>query len=242
MKNIDLLKNYSKTVITILFVFISNNSFSQKVYVYLNDGTYYHYSVMNVDSIIFIESENIIPEAIDLGLSVRWANFNVGASEPGEYGGLYGWGDISGKKNSMDLNDYPCYYAPFSICGTKHDIARESFGDGWRIPTTEEQKELVENCTFEETEVKLSTGKYVIGHLVTGPNGNSIFLPYVGYRIGTKIYDQGKIGRYWSGSQHYLYYDADNFTSANFMIIGAGRTWYNWGHRYIGMGIRPVKD
>lgn len=245
MNIIETLKRHFeiKAFIAILCLFATNYSFSQKVYIYLNDGTHYHYSITNVDSIVFIESDNVIPEAIDLGLSVKWASFNVGASEPGEYGGLYGWGDSSGEKKSTDYNDYPYYDAPFSICGTKYDIAREILGDGWRLPTTEEQEELCEKCTFKQTQIKLSTGRYVSGHLVTGPNGNSIFLPYSGHRVGSNIYDKGVVGHYWSGSQNHSHFHADNRSNAMYLSFGnGGRSWYNWTSRYYGMSIRPVKD
>jgi len=86
-------------------------------------------------------------EAVDLGLSVKWASCNVGAISPEYYGGYYGWGDA------------------------KIKIAY-NWGDSWRMPTMEEIEELSIRCTWEW--IKIND---VYGQKVTGPNGNSIFLP-----------------------------------------------------------------
>lgn len=149
-----------------------------------------------------------IAEPVDLGLSVKWASFNVGASKPEEYGGLYGWGDATGTKTSADNADYPSSNPPENISGTEYDIARTKWGGSWRLPTKEEQDELVEKCDWKK-------GSYqgVKGYTVTGPNGNTIFLPAVGGRIEDKTYYQVDGADYWSGTlganpdtAYYLYY------------------------------------
>lgn len=38
-------------------------------------------------------------EAIDLGLSVRWAPWNLGASQPSDYGAYFAWGEVVPKKD-----------------------------------------------------------------------------------------------------------------------------------------------
>lgn len=149
-----------------------------------------------------------IAEPVDLGLSVKWASFNVGASKPEEYGGLYGWGDATGTKTSTDNADYPSANPPEYISGTEYDIAHMKWGGTWRLPTKEEQDELVEKCQWKK-------GSYhgVKGYTVTGPNGNTIFLPGVGGRIEEKTYYQVDGADYWSGTlgsntdtAYYLYY------------------------------------
>lgn len=74
-----------------------------------------------------------IAKPVDLGLSVKWASFNVGASKPEEYGGLYGWGDVTGRKTSTDNDQYPTANPPKNISGTKNMIllvrSGESHGD-----------------------------------------------------------------------------------------------------------------
>lgn len=121
------------------------------------------------------EQEAVEPaaaKAVDLGLSVKWASWNVGASAPEEFGGRYGWADPSGEKRTTELDDYPSATPPENICGTEYDIARAQWGDGWRLPSQAEFQELVDNCTWEWTEVNGVTGRRA-----TAPNGNSVFFP-----------------------------------------------------------------
>lgn len=124
--------------------------------------------------------------AVDLGLSVKWAAWNVGASAPEEPGGLYGWGDSTGTNTTTDVWywDYenepfenqrwisPLYggpYPPANICGTDLDIAHVQWGGTWRLPTREEHRELTMDCKWE-----FITNNGSKGVRITGPNGNSI--------------------------------------------------------------------
>lgn len=105
-------------------------------------------------------------KAVDLGLSVRWASFNLGATSSTESGELYLWGDtnntgIIGFYNAPDLDN---------ICGTKYDVARSIWGGTWRLPTRKEQEELIQECIWTKTTVN-----GVRGMKITGSNGNSIF-------------------------------------------------------------------
>lgn len=114
--------------------------------------------------------------AIDLGLSVLWADRNVGASSS------YGNGN----------------YYTFDEAGS----AVRSMGSGWRLPTKAELEELNSKCSWSWT------GS---GYRVTGPNGNSIFLPAAGWSRGGSEYNVDIIGNYWSstpiGSDHaYCFY------------------------------------
>lgn len=89
-----------------------------------------------------------IPEkelAIDLGLSVKWAPYNVGASEPKDFGNYYAWGEIE-PKNSYSVENYTLdyFWAP-DVFGTKYDVAHVKWGSNWRIPTIDEAIELVKN-------------------------------------------------------------------------------------------------
>ena len=79
---------------------------------------------------------------VDLGLSVKWAAYNVGASSPEEYGGLYGWADPTGEKKATNSSDSLSGTPPFNISGTQYDIARAKWGEKWRLPTQQELKEL----------------------------------------------------------------------------------------------------
>ncbi len=151
------------------------------------------------DSIILIlldGSEIIIPlgdvpplKAIDLGLSVKWASFNMGATTETESGGLYFWGDPD---NIGDHN----YKAPNLdiISGTAYDIARAKWGSTWRMPTRGEQNELIFYCTWRRVTIN-----GVKGMRLTGPNGNSIFLPPTGYQfLNSEILEEDD-GYYMTG-------------------------------------------
>jgi serine/threonine protein kinase len=142
-----------------------------------------------------IRANSSVPVAVDLGLSVKWASCNVGASKPEEYGGYYGWADPTGTKTSTNDDEYPSANPPSEISGTEYDIARAKWGGSWRLPTKAEQQELIDSCTWTWT-----TYNGVKGMKVTGHNGNSIFLPVAGYRHGTDMGKVGSDGSCWSGT------------------------------------------
>ena len=118
-------------------------------------------------------------EAVDLGLSVRWANMNVGAEAPTDHGSYFGWGDTTGTNASTNDDDFPFANPPASISGTEQDAAHVHWGDGWRMPTHDEQMELVEQCDWQS-----DPQGDVPGWTITCPNGNSIFLTAGGGKIG----------------------------------------------------------
>lgn len=169
---------------------------------------------------------------IDLGLSVKWAAYNVGASSPEGYGGLYGWADPTGGKTSTNYGDYPSSNPPENISDTQYDIARVKWGGSWRLPKREEFIELSERCDW-----KWIKYKGVNGYLVTGPNGNRIFLPAPGWRFGDEdVSYRGSRGYYWSGTlkssgnAYCLDFDSGNRSpSSN-------------GSRYSGQSVRPVSN
>ena len=110
------------------------------------------------------------------------------------------------------------------------DVAHVQWGGSWRMPTRAEQDELRNNCTWEWTSLN-----GVNGYCVTGPNGNSIFLPAAGCRYGTEVRFQGSDGGYLSSSlSNYHSYDAYN--------LHFGRSYYDWFYyyRYSGHSVRPV--
>lgn len=175
-----------------------------------------------------------VAEAIDLGLSVKWASFNIGATSPEEYGKLYGWGDPTGNLTSETPDNYPSANPPASICGTEYDIATANWGSDWRMPTQSEFEELASKCNWKWSEVN---GIY--GMTVTGVNGNSIFLPAGASRTGEKVSNQiGQRGCYWSGTlwesnsdyASYLYFYSDTYN------VQPARS----NRRYIGMSVRAV--
>lgn len=150
-----------------------------------------------VEEFVLYYEENDEPaEAIDLGLSVKWANCNLGAEHPEDNGWKYCWGDNTG----TDLNchdDYKEIWGP-DINGDVYisgysmwDAATYKWGDAWRIPTPDDFEELDSSCEKEEVTIN---GKR--GVRFTGPNGNSIFLPY----DEEILEERGKtILNYWMG-------------------------------------------
>ncbi len=127
---------------------------------------------------------------VDLGLSVLWAGWNIGASSPESYGGLYRYGDPYNKITTWDDNACPNY----DIVNTDKDIAKVHWGNGWRMPSMSELQELVDKCTIIEVKYK-----GVDGHKVVGPNGNCIFLPSAGAMYNYGRSQAGDYGCYASG-------------------------------------------
>lgn len=134
-------------------------------------------------------------KAIDLGLSVKWASRNIGASVLEEFGGVYYWGDST---EEAIANTYKSVYLR-NISGTKYDIARMRWGGKWRIPTNKEVKELQKKCKWKEV-----VYKEMPGMLVAGPNGNTIFLPIciglvreasLGYVLGISMGQEVRVCR-----------------------------------------------
>lgn len=173
---------------------------------------------------------------VDLGLSVLWAAYNVGANSPAEYGGYYAWGETE-TKDIYTLQNYKFYnpstndfdFIRNEISGTSYDVAHVKWGGGARMPTLNEIQELVNNCTFEY----YNNG--VAGEYVTGPNGNSIFLPYAG-NYSLVLYFEGESGDFWSGT-----YDA-GYDNAYCLHYGGSDGHWNSYPRYAGHSVRPVKS
>ncbi len=133
-------------------------------------------------------------QSVDLGLSVDWADRNVGAEQIYDSGGFYDW--VIPDSVNTETNDATL---PQNICGTEQDIAKINMGDGWRMPTSDELKELVEKCKWEVMEFN-----NVEGVRVTGPSGNSIFIPMCGaYDRGKFVDDEGT--GLWSGTLNVKY-------------------------------------
>ncbi len=177
---------------------------------------------------------------VDLGLSVCWAEHNVGASSPEEYGDYFAWGETEPKSEYM-AETYKYYdktkktYIDIGkdISGTKYDVARAQWGGNWRMPRLEEIKELINKCLWQWTELK-----GIKGYKVTGPNGDSIFLPAAGYRCGTEVDSRGSYGFYRSGT-------LDEYYSGNAYGLGfysGNHDWCSSSYRDYGLTVRPVTD
>ena len=170
--------------------------------------------------------------AIDLGLSVKWADRNVGADSPEAYGDYYAWGELTTKTEYNEYNSTAYGKDTGVISGNAtYDVATANWGDGWRLPTVDEINELMEKCTFSWVE---QNG--VGGTLVEG-NGNSIFLPATGYYKETAIKYEGTYGTYWTGTPN----DSYNYQASTFAFDETKQTVY-WDYRFNGHVVRPVKE
>ena len=172
-------------------------------------------------------------EYVDLGLSVKWATCNVGASESEEYGDYYAWGETT-TKISYDVDNSKTYGKNFEdISGNQnHDVARANWGKTWRIPTKVEMEELESKCTWTWT-AKSGTN----GYKVTGPNGNSIFLPAAGYCNGTSHNDVGEYGDYWSSSPN----EGNDDLACDLFFNSGCHNVYCY-RRDLGRTVRPVSE
>ena len=218
-----------------------------------NDAVFTFIATKNSTLTAHFAKDHIINghEYVDLGLSsgLKWAICNVGASSPEDYGGYYAWGEIEEKEN-YSWNTYKwCngsyktmtkYYidSDYGIVDNKtvldpdDDVAHVKWGGTWRMPTFEEIEELFNKCTWTWT-----TQSGVNGHKVTGPNGNSIFLPAAGCRYRTEAHNRGSSGYYWSSSLYGNY----SYNAYNFHFSG-GYYLCHYGYRYGGRSVRPVCD
>ncbi len=136
-------------------------------------------------------------EYVDLGLSVKWATCNVGASSPSGYGNYYAWGETSTKSKYTESNSKTYGDSSYGNIGGNYgtDAARANWGGTWRLPTKAELKELKARCTWTWT----TQGGHK-GYKVKGPNGNTIFLPAAGVRYGMSPIYEDECGYYQSST------------------------------------------
>lgn len=232
---------------------------AQKIILHMPGNQKVEYEISQLDSITFIDAEPLPtfltcpddhhPHAIDLGLpsGTKWCCCNVGASTPEGDGGYYAWGETSEKSvyndvtykyhNGQDTDGDGWIDQNFSvvnigsdIAGTQYDVAHVRMGAPWRMPSTAQQQELINNCSRQWTQ---KNG--VNGILVTGRNGGQIFLCAAGDRWRDELRHVGSYGHYWSSSLRPSYdYDACG------LEFGSGY-WdrYGW-YRSDGRSVRAV--
>lgn len=189
------------------------------------------------------------PVPVDLGLSVQWADRNLGAYSPLSAGGYYAFGETEEKEyydwstyehcvdgswaNHTDIGDE-------SICGTSYDAAYVALGDGWRLPTYEEAAELLESC--EVVTVEADPYNYLRFQTAEGPY---IDFPLVGYKSGSKVVHTNTEGSIWTGTfyveageeEDFVYYLNTPFFLALSVQIDP---FINEASVQLGIQIRPV--
>ncbi len=192
-----------------------------------------------------------------------WAECNVGASKPEEYGYYFWWGDTVGYTNtgSRWISVTAGRSISFSASGTAastynisnsqllslgyidstgnlaaaHDAATAHLGSPWRMPTDAEFSALIDNCT-----TTWITTNGVSGRLVTGKGAyanRSIFLPAAGNAIDSSLYSTGMSGNAWSSTP-----EAGSAKRACDLIFNEDSFSRYGGGRYAGWSVRPVRS
>ena len=163
---------------------------------------------------------------VDLGLSVKWAKYNVGATTETGYGDYFAWGETTGYNEGKTnfASDWSNYYfgtqssftkytgSDYTVLQKEDDAAYAALGGKFRMPTKAEIDALL---ALSKKWVTNYNGSGINGYTFTG-NGNTLFLPAAGYRNLTDFYDTGSYGLYWSSSLYtgnpdgawYLYFDS----------------------------------
>ena len=208
-------------------------------------------SIAEVDSMKVLSLPSYCPDshhphAIDLGLpgGMKWACCNVGAASPEDFGSYFAWGEVEEKDIYVDYNYVYSRYdkgtSEFEytdigtdISQTEYDVAFVKWGEPWRMPSRYDCLDLIYN-----SENKNVYYRGVKGVVFTGTNGNSVFLPFAGYKVGA--YRATSIN-YWTSSAYtmnsysnYAYFLSTVILNGS-ILIG---TPYN--DKFVGRSIRAV--
>lgn len=189
---------------------------------------------------------------VDLGLpsGLLWADRNVGANSPEDYGNYYAWGETA-PKNVYDWSTYAygnnydelTKYCNKASCGfngftdnltvlqASDDAATVNLGGGARTPTRDEWGELIGHTT--STWVSRNG---VEGRLLTAANGKSLFLPAAGLRYGSNLRSAGENGCYWSSTL-----DTDSPNGAWHFGFDSDYQGMSYGYRDDGFSVRAVR-
>ena len=189
--------------------------------------------------------DNHHPHKVDLGLpsGTLWSCCNVDTDRPEKqsptnYGGYYAWGETK-TKNAYNLKNYIHYDGSkeiisydigTDIAGTEYDVAHVEWKGDWQMPTKEQFKELIANCTYEWADEKGING----GKFTSKTNGNIIFLPAGGLRLGTDLSQARAIGSYLSST---LY---DSYTAYRISVYFTHTDTNNNATLCYGHNVRPV--
>lgn len=192
---------------------------------------------------------------VDLGLpsGLLWAECNLGANAPEEYGNYYAWGEtqpkevynwstyryctVDGQGNPQTLTKYNTssgWGTPdnLTVLQSMDDAATAALGNGARTPTKEEWEELINNTTVEWT-----TMNGVNGRKFTAANGNTLFLPAAGGRYASGLLRAGSNGHYWSSSLN-----TDGSSYAWYFYFSSGSQGMGNSNRNNGFSVRAVRQ
>jgi len=178
-------------------------------------------------------------EAVDLGLpsGTKWANMNVGATAPEDFGGFYAWGETEEKEVYDDDNYIYNIFEVFDdivddIAGTEYDVAHVKWGGDWQMPSGDQIQELMDYTNMEWTKVNGVFGRRFSSK--AAGNSNSIFIPAAGWRSFDSLWHTGEEGNIWSSTQHPTDYGA-------YALTFTSDDMYKWEPLpYLGHNVRPV--
>lgn len=225
------------TFVAVAFITLFASA-QEKMKITLTDGSTVEYNVAEVVKVYF-EAPQLFQEPVDLGLSVMWASWNVGAMSPEEVGNYYAWGETTTKEDFYNSDYNYAKQIPDDISSTEFDAAFVTWGGNWRMPTSGEAAELANLCNWRRTVVN---GMQC--YKVTGPNGNSIILPCSGFKIEGSIEYPNTCQYYTSNLCSWSSYVAKSLgTNDNYLpeLFDWNLNSNNQG-RFFGMPIRPVCD
>lgn len=221
-----------KLLFSLFAVFLSLSATAQeKVVIRTYNDSIIKFNIWDIKQIQFVIEDDTTsyatPDIVDLGLSVNWASFNLGATNPNESGKLFGWGALYDSMHSLMPMFYPSATPPVNISAGTYDVVLSKLGGLWRMPTSEEIQELIDSCEWVWSDEP--AGWHV------SRNGAEIFLPVTYYRCGENIDTSILTGNYWSGNL------ADNGSEANQLYFSSTDSCtIKPNYRYMGFAIRPV--
>lgn len=168
---------------------------------------------------------------------MKWAKCNIGASIPESAGLYFSWGNTEGHPAgagydfSQEVYDTTPAAAITANLSLNQDAARVYLGNPWRMPTGDEFKELIDNCSYNWTQLNGVSGMMFTSNL----NGKTLFFPAAGRYNGTALSYKGQIGDYWSST----YNSVTNARS--FYLSSTGVDARSDIARRFGFTIRPVQ-
>ena len=169
---------------------------------------------------------NVDDDLVDLGLSVKWGKYNIGAKKETDLGGYYGFGDLTGVSNSIEPSDF----ASENVYKTAKDLVYKAYNGCATLPSAADYEELFSKCSKEWTSID-----GVNGYKLTGPNGNSIFLPAAGSRVLNSVNGESTIGNYLTGTVN-----PSNSQYAVTFQFASGNNARSTTPVYQAMSVRPI--
>ena len=237
----------AKSILVALLLMIAGlqSVWAQKIILHMPNNQKAEYEISQLDSITFEQGH----EWVDLGLpsGTLWATCNIGANSPEEYGDYFAWGETMVKADyswstykycdvsAGVLTKYNTQSDYGSVDGKtelepEDDAATANWGSEWQMPNKAQWEELLNKDHITKTRTTLNN---VNGYLFTSKsNGNSIFIPAAGARVGTSSSNVGSDAYCWSSSlqtdqSFYAYYYCDSYMLTN--------------PRNCGLTVRPVR-